>query len=69
MNEIGLYEEDRDEHFILMADIDLDPNVCGIDRFFAIGRNPRFSGVHNGNNHTVFNLTRGEAEHGVGGSR
>jgi hypothetical protein len=55
MNTIGLHEDDFDKHFKLMADIDLgslgesDFNIIG--NFF-----PPFSGVFDGNSHTISNF-------------
>ena len=55
MNTIGLHEEDFDKHFMLMADIDL--GGMGEKDFNIIGRSPtKFSGVFNGNGHTISNF-------------
>jgi len=55
MNTIGLHEEDLDKHFKLMADIDL--GSLGEDDFNIIGQSPaRFSGVFDGNGHTISNF-------------
>ncbi len=45
-----------DEHFILTADIDLNPNLPG-RKVFGIAVIRYFSGVFDGNGHTVSNLT------------
>jgi hypothetical protein len=56
MNKIGLYEEDWDKHFKLMADIDLS-SYTGTD-FNIIGIDWRpFRGVFDGNGHTISNFT------------
>ena len=63
MNAIGLYEQDWDKHFKLMADIDLS-NYTGTD-FNIIGyfvgldspENRPFRGVFDGNGHTISNFT------------
>ena len=55
MNTIGLHEDDFDKHFKLMADIDL--GSLGENDFNIIGRSPaRFSGVFDGNGHTISNF-------------
>ncbi|MHC4207199.1 MAG: hypothetical protein ACYSTT_21295, partial [Planctomycetota bacterium] len=57
MNAIGAEPNDWDKHFKLMADIDLsvytgtDFNVIGYGLF------PAFSGVFDGNGHTISNFT------------
>lgn len=57
MNAIGAHPNDWDKHFKLMADIDLTGftgdtfNIIGIDDYNA------FSGVFDGNNHTISNFT------------
>jgi hypothetical protein len=55
MNTIGLYEQDFDKHFRLMADIDL--GGLGEKDFNIIGNfiSP-FRGVFDGNNHTISNF-------------
>jgi len=57
MNEIGLHQEDWDKHFKLMADIDLS-GYTGTD-FNIIGNGlfPAFTGVFDGNDHTISNFT------------
>ncbi|HCO95732.1 MAG TPA: hypothetical protein DIU00_17590 [Phycisphaerales bacterium] len=56
MNTIGLHEDDFDKHFELMADIDL--GGLGEKDFNIIGRSPtRFSGVFDGNGHTISNFS------------
>jgi len=56
-----------DKHFILGADINLDPNLPNVDVF----RNaviPNFMGVFDGNNHTILHLTiTGENDLGLFG--
>ena len=57
MNEIGLHQEDWDKQFKLMADIDLS-GYTGTD-FNIIGNGmlPAFTGVFDGNYHTISNFT------------
>jgi hypothetical protein len=60
---LGESPEDYDKHFILIADIDLDPNLPGRkvfnraiiahDTFDRIS----FTGAFDGNNHTISHLT------------
>ena len=64
---LGEESNDYDKHFILTADIDLDPNLPGgqvFDRAViapALDRNPDrntlFTGVFDGNGHTISHLT------------
>jgi hypothetical protein len=58
---LGENPEDYDMHFILTADIDLDPNLPGRKVFakavIAPGRNVPFSGIFDGNGHTISHLT------------
>jgi hypothetical protein len=64
LNTIGLNQEDADKHFKLMADIDLF--ACQGDSFNRIGFydppefapdwHPPFTGVFDGNNHTISNF-------------
>jgi hypothetical protein len=55
INTIGLHEEDFDKHFKLMADIDL--GGLGEKDFNMIGNiNSPFSGVFDGNGHTISNF-------------
>jgi len=66
---LGETPDDYDKHFILTADIDLDPNLPGRIVFdnAAIApdsnaressfQGPRFTGVFDGNGHTIANLT------------
>ena len=66
---LGETPEDYDKHFILTADIDLDPNLPGRKVFDgAVIATPHvndatywfedpFTGVFNGNGHTIFHLT------------
>jgi hypothetical protein len=60
---LGESPEDYDKHFILTADIDLDPNLPGRKVFDAavIGVSPEtpFVGVFDGNGHTILHLTAG----------
>ena len=64
MNTIGLYGEDWDKHFILMADIDLSQYTG--EQYNPIGTNykrdnwelyPAFSGSFDGNGHVISGLT------------
>ena len=52
---LGETPEDYDKHFILTADIDLDPNLPG-GRLFDRAVVPEFFGVFDGDDHTVSNL-------------
>ncbi len=58
---LGETPEDYDKHFILTADIDLDPNLPGRKVFdktvIASGANLPFTGVFDGNGHTISRLT------------
>jgi len=66
---LGETPEDYDKHFILTADIDLDPNLPGRkvfdraviapDRDLVVShfQGTAFSGVFDGNGHTIANLT------------
>ena len=58
---LGESPEDYDRHFILTADIDLDPNLPGRKVFhkavIAPDRNTAFTGVFDGNNHTISHPT------------
>jgi len=45
-----------DKHFVLGADIDMDPNLPG-GRLFTQAVIPRFTGVFDGNDHTISHLT------------
>jgi hypothetical protein len=78
---LGETPEDYDKHFILTADIDLDPNLPGgrvFDRaVIAPGaddlaghfQGTQFTGVFDGNGHTISRLTiRGEQYVGLFGS-
>jgi len=57
---LGETPEDYDKHFILTADIDLDPNLPGRKVFdkavIGLYYDP-FTGVFDGNEHTISNLT------------
>jgi hypothetical protein len=58
---LGETPEDYDKHFILTADIDLDPNLPGRKVFdkavIGPGWETPFVGVFNGNGHTISHLT------------
>jgi hypothetical protein len=66
---LGETPEDYDKHFILTADIDLDPNLPGRKVFdkaviapdlndtYATYQGTDFTGVFDGNNHTISHLT------------
>jgi len=58
---LGGTPDDYDKHFVLTADIDLDPNLPGgrvFDRaVIAAGWKGPFNGVFDGNNHTISHLT------------
>ena len=54
MNEIGLHEEHWSGHFKLMADLDLEP--YGPDRFNCIGDYGAFTGLFDGNGHSIANF-------------
>jgi hypothetical protein len=70
MNEIGLYKEDCDKHFKLMADINLSRidgkegrpefNIIGWTRTILNVR--PFRGVFDGNDHTISNFTWSSAD-------
>ncbi len=53
---LGESPEDYDKHFILTADIDLDPNLPG-GQVFGQEVIPDFSGTFDGNDHTILHLT------------
>jgi hypothetical protein len=53
---LGETPEDYDKHFILTADIDLDPNLPG-RKVFDKAVIPGFTGLFDGNGHTVSHLT------------
>ncbi len=61
MNMIGLYEQDWDKHFKLMADIDLsrytgtDFNIIGY--FVDLDDNKPFTGTFDGNGYTISNFS------------
>jgi predicted outer membrane repeat protein len=65
LNTIGLNQEDADKHFKLMADIDLsDYQGDSFNRIgfydppeFAPDWHPPFTGIFDGNNHTISNFT------------
>jgi hypothetical protein len=56
---LGETPEDYDKHFILTADIDLDPKLPGRKVFdrAVIGDQTCFRGVFDGDGHTIFHLT------------
>ena len=53
---LGESSEDYDKHFILTADIDLDPNLPG-RKVFDRAVIAYFTGVFDGNSHTISHLT------------
>jgi len=55
LNTIGLFGQDWDKHFRLMADIDLV--ALAQDRFNIIGISNAFTGFFDGNGHTISNFT------------
>jgi hypothetical protein len=56
MNIIGQHEQDRDKHFKLMADIDLDPNLPD-RKVYDEAVIDNFKGVFDGNGHTISNFS------------
>ncbi len=57
---LGETPEDYDKHFILTADIDLDPNLPGgkvFDKAVIGGWDSYFGGVFDGNGHRIMNMT------------
>jgi hypothetical protein len=62
---LGETPEDYDKHFIMTADIDLDPNLPGRKVFdrAVIGT---FTGVFDGNGHTISNLTIDGRDYSLG---
>ncbi len=64
LNLIGLSPCEWDKHFRLMADIDL--SALGHD-FNVIGREQAFTGVFDGNHHSISNLAYASAEVGQAG--
>ncbi len=56
MNEIGLHEEDWDKHFKLMANINLSLYTGTDFNIIGTGNSP-FTGVFDGNGHTISNFT------------
>ena len=57
---LGESPEDYDKNFILTADIDLDPNLPGrkvFDRAVIATEGETFTGVFDGNGHTISHLT------------
>jgi hypothetical protein len=67
LNSIGLDSNDWDKHFLMTADI----NMAGIagNQFNVIGTGPgnSFSGVFDGNNHTIINFRYETAGHDYAG--
>jgi hypothetical protein len=63
MNTVGLHKEDWDKHFKLMADLDLSAykgdnfNLIGIDHPKYWSEITPFTGVFDGNGHTIANFT------------
>jgi hypothetical protein len=55
MNTIGLNPDDWDDHFLLMADLDLSAYTG--TQYNIIGDYPPFTGTLNGNGHVIRNLT------------
>ena len=53
---LGKSYEDHDKHFILTADIDLDPNLPG-RKVFNMALIGNFNGIFDGNGYTISNLT------------
>jgi hypothetical protein len=65
---LGETTEDYDKHFILTADIDLDPNLPG-RQVFSRAVIHFFKGVFDGNDHTISHLTiSGDRELGLFGN-
>ncbi|MHC4207401.1 MAG: GLUG motif-containing protein, partial [Planctomycetota bacterium] len=59
---LGRCRRDYGKHFILTADIDLNPNLPGREFFVEVAIAPQgtsFTGVFDGNGHTISNLTVG----------
>jgi hypothetical protein len=57
---LGETPDDYDKHFILTADIDLDPNLPGrkvFDKAVIAPRGTAFTGVFDGKDHTISHLT------------
>jgi len=69
---LGETPEDYDKHFVMTADIDLDPNLPGrkaFDKAVIATDWPGFTGVFDGNGHTISKLTvRGEGHLGLFGA-
>jgi hypothetical protein len=63
INQIGANPDDWDAHFVLTADINLAEytgtqfNIIGYYEDFESPNNVPFTGVFEGNNHTIFNFT------------
>jgi len=57
MNQIGTSPGDWDDHFKLMADIDLHPDVAGEFNIIGTSNSSSFSGVFDGNGHKIFNFS------------
>ncbi len=65
MNAIGIEPNNWDKHFKLMADIDLSTYTG--DQFNIIGGNPPFTGVFDGDGHTISNFTYASTDQWCGG--
>jgi hypothetical protein len=65
MNAIGTEPNDWDKQFKLMADIDL--STCTGSQFNIIGGNSAFTGVFDGDGHTISNFTYVSTDPFVGG--
>jgi hypothetical protein len=57
MNEIGLHQEDWDKQFTLMVNIDLSIYTGTDFNIIGTGMLPAFTGVFDGNGHTISNFT------------
>ncbi len=62
LNSIGLDSNDWDKHFLMTADIDMS-NITG-DQYNIIGDYPNFTGVFDGNNHSIVDFTSGISSSG-----
>ena len=63
---IGSDPDLLDKHYILVADIDLDPNALGGQAFSQAPINANFTGCFNGNHHTIHNLNINSDDYSVG---
>jgi hypothetical protein len=57
MNQIGTNTSDWDDHFKLMADIDLHPDVVGAFNIIGTGSSTSFTGVFDGNGYKIINFS------------